>query len=204
MNNHREYTIQYGDTLQSLSARFYNDARRWLDIARYNDLDYPYITNTPSGQPKVRTIGDTILIPLDPDVEQRPVVDNWIDEFCGEDFALHNDFGNDIYGDLATVVGLENLALALTHRFETERGELIYHPEYGSNLHMFVGRTEPFINKMIELEILETAYQDPRVEHIEVRFLERSGRKLMVECLITVVGQETPSVVPLNLTLGRG
>lgn len=197
---HKEYTIRYGDTLQSIAGTFYNDAGRWMEIATYNGLEFPYIAEK-AGR-NVRTIGETLLIPLDADVEQGISTESWLDDFIGEDLELKQDFRSDIYGDLATVTGLQNLAQALDHRFMTERGELLYHPEYGSNLHQLVGRREPFILEMIELEIIETAYQDPRVDHIEIRTIEREGRKVFVECLITIVGQEAPHLVPFNLTVG--
>lgn len=198
---HKEYTIRYGDTLHVLANAFYNDAGRWREIANYNGLNYPYIIFEGDRLPNVKMLGDTILIPL-LGVENRNLpTEQWLDTFIGEDLELKQDFSADIYGDLHSISGLQNLAQALNHRFMTEKGELVYHPEYGSNLHQLIGRREPFIKKLIELEVTETAYQDPRVENIEIRSLQLEGRRVQVDCLITVVGQESPTLVPFSLNM---
>lgn len=34
-----EHLVVYGETLRSISLKYYNDADRWIDIAKYNDFD---------------------------------------------------------------------------------------------------------------------------------------------------------------------
>ena len=37
-----EYTIKEGDTLQEIAGKLLGDSTKWLDIAEYNHLNYPY------------------------------------------------------------------------------------------------------------------------------------------------------------------
>ena len=57
-----KYIINEGDTLQSISQNVLGDATKWYDLAEYNNLVYPYISNISSE--RVYGPGDTLIIPV--------------------------------------------------------------------------------------------------------------------------------------------
>lgn len=190
---HREHIVQSGDSLERLALLYYNDARRWQEIADYNNLQYPYLTAV--------SIGRRILIPTQASADQVPPssVEEWVDELVGEDADGTSTGASDVYGDAVSAIGLENMKQAIEHRLMTQRGELVYHPEYGSNLDTLVGRTEPFIVKKITLDVIETIRQDDRIATVRVENLRREGLALYLDCHFTLVGQETLFSVRLAL-----
>lgn len=196
---HREYTIKYGDSLHSLALVFYQDASKWHNIAEYNKLMFPYIIHDINKQmPNVLNIGDKILIPTG-DSTAPIAYGDWLDILCGEDLDLASF---DVYGDVYSRSGVANMEQAIEHRLCTEKGELKYHPEYGSNLALLVGKQLPYIEKAIELEIIETLYQDDRIEHVEVLDLHRDKTAVLVTLLITLQGQESGTRLDLTLPFG--
>lgn len=149
----------------------------------------------------VKKTGEKILIPVDIEDTRAVTRENYLDILGGEDLMLFDtgDLDGDVYGDLASVSGIMNIAYRIKHRLETERGELVYHPEYGSNLAKLIARNEPFIDKMIQLEIMETIMQDFAVEKVEILKMVKSSDKLYVKCNIQLVNQEIAQTIGFNL-----
>jgi phage baseplate assembly protein W len=299
----KHYQIHDYDTMQQIAQLFYNNPARWMEIASYNSLDYPYLTTDQNYQrdfpatgvvtftadsvvqddrtiPKdtlvwvaaankdityfvkfdtilpagsasvdveiqcsypgsngnnrafaidstdlsgfsvtnkdpftnglslnVKKTGEYIMIPIDvvPDEIVYTAKDaNYLDLLGGEDFVLNDfyDFVTDAYGDLGSVKGLGNIAQAIKHRLETERGDLPYHPEYGSRLYQLIGRREPFIHKMVGLEIMETTLQDERVENVEINSVTVNQGIIYVDMNVQLIGQTAPQTLRMALFEG--
>lgn len=65
MAQYTNYTVTQGDTLQLIAQKVLGDASLWTDIARFNKLKYPYITQDPQDKvtnKRVACVGDTIVI----------------------------------------------------------------------------------------------------------------------------------------------
>jgi len=162
-----------------------------LNMKVYNALAFVngYIYN-------VKKTGEILLIPdIDGLSTQNYFVgqDN-IDIIGGEDLFLDNgDLNTNMYGDLSSSVGSENIANSLKHRLETEKGELIYHPEYGCNLSNVIGITDTNVNKkeMVILEIKETLFQDDRINKVDISEVVILQDKIFVECNIQLITGES-------------
>jgi phage baseplate assembly protein W len=95
----------------------------------------------------------------------------------------------DEYNDIAGVSGVESIALALKHRWETEYGELTYHPEYGSKLKQILKTSQPYTNKLLEIELIETALQDHRIVDLTINSMTKDKDAIYVDCIAKVSGQ---------------
>jgi hypothetical protein len=51
------YVVTVNDTLLRIALQFYNDASRWKDIALFNNLEYPYITEDLDFEREIYAIG---------------------------------------------------------------------------------------------------------------------------------------------------
>lgn len=65
MAQYTNYTITQGDTLQLIAQKVLGDASLWSEIARFNKLKHPYITQNPHDKvtnKKIVCVGDSIVI----------------------------------------------------------------------------------------------------------------------------------------------
>ena len=157
MKGLQTHRITHGDSLQKL-ARLYK-VEDWRDIAIVNRLTPPYI-DAVFGSTKyendngVAKIGDTIIIPSFKNNSQVPdrKAEKEIEILSyGEDLDLYK---NDVVEhrvkgelsetgtDIKTAAGLSNLAQQLLSRLSVKQGALLMHPEFGSNLHKYVGKLD--------------------------------------------------------------
>lgn len=121
--------VQTGDTLQGLAARHLGDASRWLELAEANGLVWPYLDFSGGPDPasgRVARPGATLTIP-DPDgtVSEADIV--------GSDLRFD--------GARGLTRGAENLQARLIRRLVGQRGSIPHHPDWGSRLWTFPGRT---------------------------------------------------------------
>lgn len=163
----RKVTVQYGDTLQSIAARELGDATLWPVLAAANALQPPYIVDdltqlegTASGA--VLLAGMPIKIPA-PGRVPSGVLD--ATDLYGTDLDLTGgDLSATASGDLALLAGVPNLAQALSHRLDTEPGELLFHRDYGCRIHELKGENNgPALNQLAAGYVARALNSDPRI-----------------------------------------
>jgi len=177
----KAYKVQWGDTLRGIAQRFLHDQTRWMELATLNSLDYPYIvfqaSDIPAGQTVLKA-GDIMSLPLDAQTEGNDVIGEVptdLDTILGTDILLGNGMLQfDEAGDFTTISGVPNLIQATRHRLITDRGSLILHPEYGSDLNRFIGSEGNDTNAaMAALEAWSTLRNEPRftrIQDVKARF----------------------------------
>ena len=104
-------------------------------------------------------------------------------------------------GDLEIVRGADNLAQALSVRFNTPLGELtsLGHPDFGSRLHQLIGRpNNSSTRNLVRMFTLETLRAEPRVAEVLHLSVETTpGRPDLVRVAAEVLPIATRT--PLNL-----
>ncbi len=139
----------------------------------------------------VKTTGELLLIPLEIDSEFEIVImENYLETMGKEDLYFRLDFDIDNYGDLASLTGLQNIAQRISHRLEVEKGELIYHPDYGTNLYQILGRNEPFIRKRAEIEVRNVILQDEAVSEVILKSFKVNSGIIEIECALKLINQD--------------
>lgn len=207
------YTIREGDTLRQIARRLLGNADQWWVLAELNQLTPPFLDTTggtyPAGS-RVLGVGDALLLPAslaDPAVQRATLaveVDPY-DVLLGCDLALsaQGDLqANAGTGDWRTVSGVENLKQTLLHRLMTRKGELVYHPEYGSNLDLYLGQPLDLSTvSLIRLEAMQTLLSDPRIRALINVTVEAQADHVVIDATCQVIGAD--DIVPLNLVLPR-
>lgn len=189
----KRHVVSQGDTIQSLSQNYYQDISRWNEIAKFNNLRHPYIVDTLEQKLEnpdhLVMYGDTILIKV-ADGEQENLISDLktTTEYDKEELyalalgkdldiiPISNEYGdissdsevlelkNNPKGDLNTVRGIENLKQALLIRLLTPRGSYLGYPNFGSEVHTFVGRKNSAETaSLLNIEIERTLRTDSRV-----------------------------------------
>lgn len=204
-----KYYISDGDTLQSIAQMVLGNANQWYDIATYNNLVYPYISEIP--QDNVATIGDTIIIPISNDTNYDMSADSLSDTqksnlsayVLGKDLSLIDDTSaiksrgttDEIISlessgkDLSIVTGYDNLVQALLVRLNTPVGSLLLHPEYGNNFSDILGQSNTLSNiNKLKVGIEQTLRKDSRVADVKISSTELDGDILKINVTITPIG----------------
>lgn len=192
----RTRTLEQGDTLVNLAARYLGDARLWQHIAIVNALKPPFISEIASADltsdetPFTESIGvgATILIPsFSKSLSQLPVLpvlgvqkEEPIDShLLGTDFALERVGGRTgaLQYDLAIdtekgstdvkrVSGLNNIGQVIILRLRTERGTDILYKKVG--LRRVVGTNIlPADLELARFHLIETISQDSRIASVK-------------------------------------
>lgn len=197
MSKTRQIILRQGETLRTLAARELNTAARWYELAELNDLRMPYITETFAEAdriPGTAIWGDTILVPWFGNAERvksPPAV-------FGTDVKVRNGKLAADAGDLALVSGADNAVQALGNRIKTMRGELTYHPYYGSLVSLALGLPNgPFSNIMATSWVQEAIKEEPRISSIDRLWAEATSDVVNIGVQVTMVGDNTP--LDLNL-----
>lgn len=192
MVQYRKHRINYGETIQAISQKYYQDTSYWVDIVEYNDLKYPYIVNSIEEKNKninhLVTAGDTLIIPQEINVTSiNPVdiskreQDVLVNYYLGSDIdvmSASQDYRKrgtsdeilrmtDYKGDLSVSEGLDNIKQQLQMRLLTPKGSLILHPDYGSDLHKLFKENIPEVGLLIENEVIKTILTDTRTKSVE-------------------------------------
>lgn len=206
------YLIQSGDTLPQLARRLLGEADQWWLLAEVNQLAYPFVDTSGATYPgqKVLGVGDTLLIPDDlaSPLTQRidtAVTDDELTIVLGTDLRVLES--GDLQeaassGDWRTLAGLVNLRQALRHRLLTRKGELAYHPEYGSNLEAHLGQPLDELRlARIRLEVVQTLLQDPRIRAVTQIQVEGDAQAVTIQALCQVITLTDP--LAIQVALGR-
>jgi len=128
----------HGDTIQAVAARELGDASRWQELAAINNLRPPFITSDPdlvvSG---VLLAGAAIKLPT-----PTPFVTGNRDpeDVFLRDAELVSKMLSATDGDFALVSGVANFRQAINHAIVTPRGDLLFHPRYGSMIPTIIGK----------------------------------------------------------------
>jgi phage baseplate assembly protein W len=202
LNGYRFVDTQFGDTLQKIAARELGDAARWGDLIAFNNLVPPYLTDDPSQvKPDVLLNGSQILVPAG-----APVISTTTDPTLvfETDLQLIPVFGTGavggllqaINGDFAVVSGRDNLRQFLKNRVETERGELIFHMEYGSLCRSMIGAGNgPTTGLLVAQYAKASLLADDRVSDVDQAIATITDDEIDLQLeVIPVVGR------PIELT----
>jgi len=163
-----KHIVADGDTLQSISARYTGSRSNWVKLGEFNNLLSTQLeVGTFVNIPKFDQFG-TIISTQDVDQDT--------------DLYLLEDMSVDVSGDLGIVTGLDSVVQEMQRRFQTPKGEIPLHPNWGSKLSELVANGLTNNLKRVELEILETMYQDDRVTKAQVLSITKVGKGLSARC----------------------
>lgn len=187
--------IRQGDTLQRIAARELGDAARWHDLAALNELLPPYLTGDPAealaSAGRVLLYGQQIRVFAPTQIADASVEAS---ELYGTDAAI-DALGmlTAADGDLALVSGLPNLAAALSRRITTERGELLFHADYGSMVRQVLGSTNgPARGAFTARAARQAVETDSRVSRVTSAAAAPEGDRLAVTIILEPIGAGTP------------
>lgn len=182
--------IQFGDTLQAIAARELGDASGWAKLIAINGLVPPYITDDPDlVVPGVLLSGGALKVPA-----PQPVVTTTTDpdQVFLSDIAL-SDTGALVVvnGDFALTTGRPNLHQALTNRVETDRGELIFHPGYGSRIRRILGTVNGPTAELLAAKYAAAAVlADSRIKEVTAAVAQSIGDQVQVSVeAVPIVGR---------------
>jgi len=220
MSKFRQHIIKEGDTLQGISQQHLGDMSQWQDLARFNNLQYPYLVDTTTEKMEnpdhLLTIGDVLLIKIENDIQSNLIQQlKRTSEYDQEELfalALGKDFDilpkprtltepsrdSEVFelkannrGGLKTIRGIENLKQSLYIRLITPRGSYVGHPSYGSDLHKYLGMKNTEENAaLIDLEIERTLRTDGRVTNCEMLYRSIKGNGYEATFSVTSISLE--------------
>jgi len=182
-----------GDTLQRIAAREIGDAAQWYTLIAINGLVPPYITDDPA-QVKAGVLlsGDAIKVPAPVSVAS-PTTD--ATDVFGTDVELRNGALATANGDFALVSGRANLHQALSNRLDTERGDLLFHRDYGSLHRRLIGTVNGPTAGLLAAQYAKSALQaDPRVRSITNSSATVSGDAVAVSVEVQPITGQTMQV----------
>lgn len=196
VGGYRLVETEFGDTLQALALREMGDASRWPELIALNNLRPPYLSALP-GIDGVLQYGQTLRVPAAQTVvsaEASP------EQVFGVDIALtgQGELTTEA-GDLVLVAGVDNLSAALRHRLDTDAGELMFHPEYGSRVRRLIGQVNgPTTGILAASYASDAVAADPRVDRVVSQSATVSGDVVSVTVSAEPV---TGRVVTINQDL---
>lgn len=194
----RTAPILVGDSLRRIALRELGDALRWIELAEVNQLRPPYIIDSVNPGDRLRATliyGDTIRIPMGKvtDSVQLP------QDVLGIDCALpQGQLQPTETGDWLPIAATENLAQALCHRVKTPLGDLLAHPDYGSQVTSCLGLKNLNVIQLMAIGFVRKALaQDPRVAEVSSVQSAAPGDQLHVAAKIQSVVRN--AALDLNL-----
>lgn len=174
------YTIQFGDTLESIALNTLGSSDLWKVLATFNGLAYPYISTLGIPIQKTLSPGQQISIPsiqTNPSLQNAQSSGNIVLGQFTTPPSIDSSFGTDIFldstgdidvnqtGDITTISGINNLKQALLLKLNVYRGELLPHPDFGI-LNILGLRTTPALTGMCQSQLEATLLSDPRVLNV--------------------------------------
>lgn len=176
------------------------------ETLQLSDIQFLSITNElnfSGGKPiDVRVTGDTLYIPTDYSAVAPEDIKKMLDLIGGEDLVL-DDYGNLVIedgGDLASVHGSDNIRYAVTSRLKTELGDLLHHPEYGTDFQELIG--SPNIanrEKLMEIAVYRSLVQESRITNVSVDNMAIDGTTINLYISYNVAINGMPDQITLVL-----
>lgn len=191
---YRLVETQYGDTLRAVALREMGDAGRWPDLVYLNKLQPPYLTNDPAeAGPTVLFMGQKIKVPTIDGIGGSGVD---ADRVYGRDVGLTNKrIGATTAGDLDVFSGVANLHQQMVHRVLTPKGQLAFHPKYGSFVHRLLGSKNGPISSLLAADYVRSALEsDYRVRSVQSSKAEVSGDALRATAVAVAIDGTEMSV----------
>lgn len=183
----------YGDTLRSVAFRELGDASKWVELVWLNKLQPPFLTDVASeAGPHVILAGQKIKVPTIDGIGGNGVD---ADRVYGRDASLTGKrLGVTVSGDLAVFSGVDNLRQQLEHRVVTPKGQLVFHPKYGSFLHRLMGSKNGPIASILASDYVRAALaSDYRVRSVRLSTAEVAGDALRATAVaVAIDGAEVP------------
>lgn len=208
------HTVADGDTIQLIGQKYEVD---WTEIVELNGLEYPYVWSDATDESykdidTVATFGAQILIPAG--AMRFPLKTNNsvkeiekysfgcdLDLFTAEkgdhynvvNLEIEGQLNDNNKGDLKLAEGLRNLQQQLIIRLGTEKGSLLLHPDFGSNIIEYIGtRVSVELLTKVKLEIRECLMSDFRVADVDNIQVVYSDKAVHVDCDVYAVGVKQP------------
>lgn len=184
----------YGDTLQAICARELGDATVWAQVAQFNGLTWPYITDDPEQvAPGVVLSGTQIKLPA-PTATVSATVDPTA--VFGTDMQLAK--GKLVVGpngDFATVSGVPNLEQALQNLIPTNKGDLVMHASYGTDVPKILGSVNGPTSALLGAQYAKTGVQtDPRIDSVTSSIANVSGDQNTITVVAQTIAGKTLTV----------
>lgn len=180
---------RYGDSLQLIAYREMGDANAWAQLAWFNNLIAPFVTDDPLlASDRVLLGGRQIRIPTT--VAQPQPSSTSADDVLLSDCQLLNRrlTVNPATGDFNLVCGRENLKQALIHRVVTDPGELMYHPAYGCKIQRRRGNKNAAVAILIgRMDVQDALAQETRLKRINSITPSSNGDVLAVTVDVTPI-----------------
>lgn len=187
LQGYRFVETRHGDTLQAIAAREMGDASRWPEIVSYSRLLPPFITDDPLlAGPGVILSGEPVRIPAP--APAANAFSNPDATFLADIKLTNGLIEADGAGDMMLCEGLPNLRQALVHRVVTERGELMYHPGYGSLIKRLLGTVNGPTASLLAAQYARAAVEsDERVQEVTEVTAEVVGDAVNVSVRATAI-----------------
>lgn len=210
-----------GLILQDWLFDLLGDSGKVDDVIKYNGLDYPYVTDTPSYSTpfkKFLTAGDIIYVPVPEElvtgdintkINPQKMQTGLYEEILGRDVKLNkstdtttgvSEFNLTLSptGDLDVVVGKENIVQAIDIKLHTERGEMPLHPGFGI-VPVMGEKGNRTLNFNLYLSLNDTMLSDGRIKELSDTKVHISGDVVSVKTKVHVIGQVP--YTPLSFTM---
>ncbi len=180
LNGYRYVLTNRGDSLQRLALRELGDASLWTTIRAINNLQPPYLTDDASAASDYVILNgaDYLIVPATTasSTKADPTT------VYGTDLLLDSNGRLSLSGnDFAVVSGVANLKQALTNAIQTEQGELLYHPTYGSLVRRILGAVIGPTKTLLAAEYAKAPVAaDPRISSITSATATATGTAISV------------------------
>lgn len=208
----RDTKVEYKDTLEKIAKREMGDATLWYQIALSNNLDPPYVSETPIANKNTLQYGSPVSIPV---YGRSPSAPNYVlqrqeakvttgmslaEKNLGVDLRLtkNNEIAYDEFAqDFHLIAGMENLAQACKIGLMLERGSLMYHPIKGI-ISQVGQKNEPTAQEIFE-SIANSLGIDSRIKSVENISVERNNNIIGIRVHVTPRVLDRP--VPLQIEI---
>lgn len=217
------HLIQKGDTLQRIAMTYKLD--NWQEIALLNSLEYPFIDDSLNltqeeieerHERHLLVIGDSLLVPSDyeviPEVINRTnlevqaygsdldIISRWYQDSI-INLETMGELDDNTEGDLKLIQGIANLKQAITMRLMTNKGDLVLHPDYGSDINKLIGKKKTVrVLTKLRLEIEKQIRSDFRVKDVSNISVVSINNGVTVDCVITPIDPYTSFRYTQDLT----